>query len=428
MTANSDKSNNWNNFEDVEAMERERPWEKDYTPPGNIIYGYENGFLIPPKEDGGGEENMQTEELAAEQTYVNNDEAKANPMSAPPRPASQVITSPQQLVDPEGHHLQTFGGFTRPKPVTPPAPPRYTVEFCDPLELIEADYTELDMIKPGFPLGTLGARIGTGGVGKTWVTLQEAIMIAIGRGGYKRGAVVYLSAEETKEAMGKRVQIIVKHMELNQEEIQQLRENLLIWPIVGQMPNLLEIDECKYVLEDFLADGLEKKKFYGNDCLRLIIFDTLRRFSFADENRGEEMNRVLGSMEHMCNRFGASCLFLHHMTKSAAMGNNGSVQQASRGSSALVDNIRYQEYLQALNPDKASGLGVVKTIGGVRKTLKIGKEYDDFIEWGVSKQNFDRKEPVLWLQRQSNGVLEPVEVVEYREEETESDRKKARQW
>ena len=412
MTDNSDKSNNWNNFEDVEAMERERPWEKDYTPPGHIIYGYKNGFLIPPKEDGEGEENMQSEELAAEQSFINIAAAKANPISAPPRPAPQVITSPRQLVVPEGN-LQTFGGFARPKPSTPP-PPRYTVEFCDPLELIEADYTELDMIKPGFPLATLGARIGTGGVGKTWVTLQEAIMIAIGRGGYKRGAVVYLSAEETKEAMGKRVQIIVKHMALNEEEIQQLRENLLIWPIVGQMPNLLEINECKYVLEDHLADGLEKKKFYGNDCLRLIIFDTLRRFSFADENRGEEMNRVLGSMEHMCMRFGASCLYLHHMTKSAAMGNNGSVQQASRGSSALVDNIRYQEYLQALNPDKASGLGVVKTIGGVSKTLKIGKEYDDYIEWGVSKQNFDRKAPVIWLQRQSNGVLEPVEVVEYR--------------
>lgn len=71
-------------------------------------------------------------------------------------------------------------------------------------------------------------------------------------------------------------------------------------------------------------------------------------------------------------------------------------QQASRGSSVLVDNIRWQSYLSSMTSAEAEEWGV-----------------DDdqrrfFVRFGVSKANYGAPFADRWFRRHDGGVLKPA--------------------
>lgn len=74
----------------------------------------------------------------------------------------------------------------------------------------------------------------------------------------------------------------------------------------------------------------------------------------------------------------------------------GDQQQASRGSSVLVDNIRWQSYLSGMTPKEAEELGVNDGQRGY------------FVRFGVSKANYGAPFPERWLRRHEGGVLKPA--------------------
>ena len=93
---------------------------------------------------------------------------------------------------------------------------------------------------------------------------------------------------------------------------------------------------------------------------------------------------------------GCSIVFLHHASKGAAMMGAGDQQQASRGSSVLVDNIRWQSYLSSMTSAEAEEWGV-----------------DDdqrrfFVRFGVSKANYGAPFADRWFRRHDGGVLKPA--------------------
>ncbi len=74
----------------------------------------------------------------------------------------------------------------------------------------------------------------------------------------------------------------------------------------------------------------------------------------------------------------------------------GDQQQASRGSSVLVDNIRWQSYLSSMTSAEAEEWGV-----------------DDdqrrfFVRFGVSKANYGAPFADRWFRRHDGGVLKPA--------------------
>lgn len=82
--------------------------------------------------------------------------------------------------------------------------------------------------------------------------------------------------------------------------------------------------------------------------------------------------------------------------KRAAMMGAGDQQQASRGSSVLVDNIRWQSYLSSMTSAEAEEWGV-----------------DDdqrrfFVRFGVSKANYGAPFADRWFRRHDGGVLKPA--------------------
>jgi RecA-family ATPase len=129
---------------------------------------------------------------------------------------------------------------------------------------------------------------------------------------------------------------------------------------------------------------------------RLMVLDTLRRFHIEEENASGPMAQVIGRMEAIAAETGCSIIFLHHANKSAAMAGAGDQQQASRGSSVLVDNIRWQAYLSGMTAAEAETWGV------------DDNQRAYFVRFGVSKANYGSPFQERWLRRHEGGVLKPV--------------------
>ena len=80
------------------------------------------------------------------------------------------------------------------------------------------------------------------------------------------------------------------------------------------------------------------------------------------------------------------------------MAGQGDVQQASRGSSVLTDNIRWQSYMAGMTPDEAKLYGVENDQRGY------------FVRFGISKQNYGTPFDERWFRRREGGVLRPASL------------------
>lgn len=257
------------------------------------------------------------------------------------------------------------------------------------LDLMAA-FTELppplDYVLPNMVAGTVGALVSPGGAGKSMLALQLAAQIAGGTdllevGELPTGLVVYLPAEDPPTAIHHRLHALGAH--LTAEQRHAVADGLLIEPLIGKCPNIMAAD---------WFDGLKR----AAEGRRLMILDTLRRFHIEEENASGPMAQVIGRMEAIAADTGCSIVFLHHANKGAAMAGTGDQQQASRGSSVLVDNIRWQSYLSGMTQAEAEEWGV------------DGSQRGYFVRYGVSKANYGAPFQECWFRRHEGGVLKPA--------------------
>lgn len=260
----------------------------------------------------------------------------------------------------------------------------------DILQAFEEAPAPLDFVLPGLLAGTVGGIVSPGGAGKSMLALELGILVAtghdlssFGRGGIAHtGRVVFLAAEDPEIALQHRLHALGQHMQPNLRDL--VSENVEIEALAGQSCNLLAADWAARVEQ--LATG----------C-RLMFLDTLRRFHELDENDSGQMAHLVGILEGIATRTGCAVVFLHHASKSAAINGQGDMQQASRGSSVLVDNVRWQMYLAGCSKDEAKALGIDEQMRGY------------FVRGGVSKQNYGPPVADVWMRRAEGGVLVPAE-------------------
>lgn len=247
----------------------------------------------------------------------------------------------------------------------------------------------IDLVLPGMIAGTVGSLVAQGGAGKSWLALEIAVGVAGGPdlaeiGIPAHGRVVYLPAEDPRSALSHRFHALAGH--LNPEARRTVTNNLTVLPLMGHQVNIRDAA---------WADALERVC----DSARLAIVDTLRRFHIEDENASGPMAQLLGVMEGICERTGASILFLHHTAKGAALNGGGGEQQAARGSSVLVDNIRGGQW-NLLGMSEAEA-----------ERLKVD-DRKRFVRLVQAKANFGPPIPDKWLERGAGGVLKPALTLE----------------
>ena len=259
-------------------------------------------------------------------------------------------------------------------------------ELIDILRCFTETPPPLDYVLPNMVAGTVGALVSPGGAGKSMFVLQLAAQIAggpdlLGVGQLPIGPVIYLPAEDPPTAIYHRLHALGAH--LSDAQRVAIADGLVIQPLIGNNPNLMASDWFEAIKR--AADGS-----------RLMVLDTLRRFHIEEENASGPMAQVIGRMEAIAAETGCSIVFLHHASKGAAMMGAGDQQQASRGSSVLVDNIRWQSYLAGMTVGEAEEYGVDDTQRGY------------FVRFGVNKANYGAPFGDRWLRRHEGGVLLPA--------------------
>ena len=278
-----------------------------------------------------------------------------------------------------------------PPRVAPPAGPAVP-DWLDIGHALEHEPPALDFVLPGYVAGSVGSIVAAGATGKTMLALQIAVHVSggadtlelAGVAGWKptHGRVLYLSGEDPAEVIAGRIHTIGGYMP-DAEQRERTAANLRIAPLVGYGARI-DQGEWRSWIERESADA------------RLVVVDTLRRFHGADENDGGEMAALLAHLEHICRASRTSIVFLHHVSKASALNGAAGEQQASRGSSVLTDNVRWQSNLATMGEKEAKAAGVPDDL---RRR---------FVRLSFPKMNYGPPVSDLWFSREKGGVLRPA--------------------
>lgn len=285
-----------------------------------------------------------------------------------------------------------------------------------------------DFIIPGLIPGIVGSIVAPGSTGKSFLGIQLAIAVAgVDRWGFtensgKSGKVLYFSIEDGYDEIHNRHNAITDVLEsmndpITDAEIDLLVENLTMRDLLSAtvMPDFLSpkiyekwlnnegFEESRTVGEAWIDDMIH----HGKDH-RLIIIDTLRNSHNGDENNGGQMAELLSRLRRVAISTGAAVLFLHHTNKTAPLNGSGDLQQASRGSSVLTDNVRYQANMATLTEEEARGYARLNP-----------ENHAYYVRFIVSKANYCAPQPERLFKRESGGCLTPVYLEKKSEEKTD---------
>jgi hypothetical protein len=163
------------------------------------------------------------------------------------------------------------------------------------------------IVKHVLPEAALGMVYGESGSGKSFFMLDLAAAIALGikwRGKLTRQArVVYIAAE----GAGGFIKRVKAYAQFNAADLNAMG-------VIGDAPNLLNVDDVKPLIEALQAFGRTD----------IVIVDTLAQATpGGTENSAEDMGKALGHCKAIHRATGALVLLVHHSGKDAAKGARG---------------------------------------------------------------------------------------------------------
>ncbi len=255
-------------------------------------------------------------------------------------------------------------------------------------KLFQKEPPALDFVISGLLVGTVGSIVAPGSVGKSFFALQTAIAVAsasqsfdlLRLGEVKKGRVLVLAAEDPEQVIWHRMHAIGRH--LPESVRKDVIENMVIVPCLGDG---IDITDPRW--EEDLRQLFERTK------PRLVFIDTLTRVHSKDENAAMDAKEIMQILEALANEFGCAVVFLHHVSKAAALGGLVELQQAARGSSVFVDNSRWQSFLAVMSSEEAKVAGISDT------------DRRRYVRWNTPKQNYGPPRPDQWFVRGEGGIL-----------------------
>jgi hypothetical protein len=131
----------------------------------------------------------------------------------------------------------------------------------------------------------------------------------------------------------------------------------------------------------------------------LIFLDTFSRLSGGDENSVKETRPFLEAQAALVQHTGASVIPIHHVGKGNSTTSAKDLHSrlhvdAIRGSSAIVNNVRFALMLATLTPAEAAGAGLDQ-----EKAQRGG-----YVALRLAKMNSGPQQPVLILERREEGA------------------------
>lgn len=254
-----------------------------------------------------------------------------------------------------------------------------------------------DFVLPGFLAGTVGALIAPGATGKSYLALEAAMGVACSVTGGdllelapdKTGTAVYLAAEDPCDIVKRRLHALGGR--LSPDARQAIADAVSIEPIAGTRFDITREDDLAWVISCCAG-------------ARLVIFDTLSRIHYLDENSNSDMALVFGQLEYLADQTGAAVLFLHHTSKAASFGGHTDHQHASRGASLLTDSARFAASVIKMSTSEAEAFDVDESMRSM------------FVRYSVTKNNYGEPLADRWYRRVEGGVLMPAKLEKKRKQ------------
>jgi len=180
-----------------------------------------------------------------------------------------------------------------------------------------------------FEMESLVQIFGPTGGSKTFAVLSLAIAIALGRDWFgspvKQGVVVYV-AGEGRNGVLRRVQAVIEHDNINDEEPLPLHVSEGSTAILESQAFAELLEECDAVKE---REG----------SVDLLILDTLHRnFGVGDENSAKDFSAFIERCDEIKNRYGCTVLWVHHVGHEAS--------GRARGSSSIRAGLDWEHVIR----------------------------------------------------------------------------------
>ncbi|WP_431273478.1 AAA family ATPase [Variovorax ureilyticus] len=290
--------------------------------------------------------------------------------------------------------------------------------FSSPLNMKRV-FTEsppvLDQVLPGLLAGSAGICVAPGGFSKTMLLLQTCFALATGQaicGGlfedHSAGAdaartpakVVMVCAEESQEILWHRLHAIAAHVltrspALNKEErenmLRLLDQHLVLFGLSGQQSVAL-LDSNHEPTSSF------EELLKVCHSARLVVLDPLRQFHHGDENSSLAMNAVSQLLQYLAKRTGAAVVAAHHTNRSSTIDGHGHSSDASRGSTALNDGVRWHINLSRPAPELLRSYHITQ------------EDESQYVVLSYPKANYmARPKQFSLLRRMNGGVLDLVQ-------------------
>lgn len=166
-----------------------------------------------------------------------------------------------------------------------------------------------------------GLIAGNPGVGKTWLALDMLLSVASGQlclGKYqaKKGAVLLVEEEASELNLSRRLHCMARARGLAGTDLSNLHL------LTRQFTKIPE-------------DAVELFHLMAGLDIKLVVFDSLRRFHGCDENSSSDMQKVLDAFARLSIMTEASIILIHHLAKGSRETDNRPIFERMRGSGDL---------------------------------------------------------------------------------------------
>ena len=211
------------------------------------------------------------------------------------------------------------------------------------------------LYKPHLIRGFVSLTVSPGGVGKSTLTLCEALALASGRSllgvmPAERTRVWCWNGEDPTEEIERRIQAAMMHHQLRPADLEG-------WLFTGSGRDadlvVAEQDRFGVAIAAPVVDALIQ--FIGDNQIGAVVIDPFVSSHRVAENDNGAIDRVAKTWARIANSTGCAVELVHHTRKTG--GADVSVEDG-RGASALLAAARHARTLRTMNEQEADSLGV----------------------------------------------------------------------
>jgi regulatory protein RepA len=195
--------------------------------------------------------------------------------------------------------------------------------------------------------------VAPGGTGKTTLMLYESIHVVLGRPLFglpirKRGPVLILTAEDTREVLVARMRTIADAMELTPGERATIRRDIRLSDVSGEALKLTLVAGDVVVPSHVVDDIIDQALSIGPV---LVNVDPAVSFGVGEARVNDAEQGLVEAARRIRRGLGCCVRYVHHSGKGNAR-DKALDQYAGRGGSALPDGARMVAVLQPMTADE----------------------------------------------------------------------------